>query len=449
MCQRWRGVLTACSSLWTHLECKHVEKTRTYIERSKSSPLEITLYEFGASDDYLKDAFLLVIPHISRIMSVRIVGGEDLLQHFTKHFSCPVPLLRHLDLQFTFNPPPVLNNVLFDRNVPSLRTLTMGGVIPHLPWDNLPQLTTFTMSRLVSTEVLSVTRLLDVFSNAPLLSKIELRAIPKSSDAPPRRLVSLPCLESLTILTGETHISTLLNHLSIPAGAFLHLELDFNGVESPLPKFLPKNLETLRNIDHITSAYLYFELTVVIVKLDGPSGGLNMRGDRADWIGPTTTMVSERNTLSSLDYFDTSKIQRLAFTTYGFPMHDEIDESLHYVLNIMGDLRTLFLNQCNILPFIPALDPDRNPKKSVPCPKLEELVLYIEDEERFYITELMNMAKGRASKGSKFRSITVIGLEGVVSEGDVFKLRECVEHVECRYEEHEPRWDGIPEYGRN
>ena len=73
-------------------------------------------------------------------------------------------------------------------------------------------------------------------------------------------------------------------------------------------------------------------------------------------------MVSEHRILSSLDYFDTSKIQRLAFTTYGFPMYDEFDESLHSVLDIMEDLRTLFLNRCNILPFISALDPDRNPK---------------------------------------------------------------------------------------
>ena len=61
----------------------------------------------------------------------------------------------------------------------------------------------------------------------------------------------------------------------------------------------------------------------------------------------------------------------------------------------------------------------------------------------------MNMAEGRASKGSELRSIMVIGPEGVVPEVDVFKLRECVEHVECRFEEHELRWDGIPDYGRN
>ena len=448
VCQRWREIFIAHSSLWTHLECKHVEKTRAYIERSKSSPLEIALCEFGRLGDDLKNAFLLVIPHISRVMSIKIVGSEDLFRTFTMHFSCPVPLLRHLDLYITWQPPPVLDNTLFDCDLRSLRTLTMAGVVPHLPWKSLPQLTAFTLSRLVSTVELSVTRLLDLFSNAPLLSKIELHVISKSSDAPPGQVVSLLRLERFSMMTDERSTSTLLNHLLVPAGALLHLGLHFHGIESPLPKFLPKNPETLRNIHHITSAYLYFELTVFIIKLDRPSGGLNMRGCRADWTGPNT-VVSERMILSSLDYFDTSKFQRLAITKYGVPTYDEFDESHHYLLGIMNGLRTLFLNQCNALPFISALDPDRNPQKSVPCPKLEELVLFIRDEGRFYVKELMDMVKGRASKGSELRSITVIGLKGVLVEEDVFKLRECVEHVECRFEKYHPRWDKIPDYERN
>ena len=87
MCQHRRGVLTAYSSLWTHLEFEDVGKmARAWVERSKSSPLEIALYGFGASDDFLKDAFLLAIPHISRVMSISIVGDEDPFQEFTMHF---------------------------------------------------------------------------------------------------------------------------------------------------------------------------------------------------------------------------------------------------------------------------------------------------------------------------------------------------------------------------
>ena len=448
VCQHWREVLTAYSSLWTHLECKDVEKTRVYIERSKYSPLELALHE--GAHYHLEDAFLLVIPHISRVISINIVGGGKLFQYFTSHFSCPVPLLRHLNLALTCNPPHVLNGSLFAGDLSSLRTLTLDGIIPHIPWSNPPQLTNFTVFSLVSREEISVTQLLDLFSNAPLLNKIELHTIPKSSDAPPGRVVSLPCLEIFTILTRLASISTLLNHLLIPAGTLLHLGFDFRGFDSPLPKSFPKNPENLQNLLHVTSGYLYFEQASIAIKLDGPSGELDMRGNRVDWYA-STAIISECRILSSLDYFDISKIQRLAFTTYGFPMHEEVDESLHYVLNIMDDLRTLFLNQCNNLPLISALDPDKSSQKLVFCPKLENLIFYINDRKPFYVRGLTDMAKGRALKGAKLRSIIVISQGGGMPENEVSKLGEYVEHVGCRFEEREPRcrWDEIPDDGRN
>ncbi|KAF9647942.1 hypothetical protein BDM02DRAFT_3072018, partial [Thelephora ganbajun] len=39
VCRGWREVLIAHSALWTRLDCTDAEKTRVYIERSKSSPL--------------------------------------------------------------------------------------------------------------------------------------------------------------------------------------------------------------------------------------------------------------------------------------------------------------------------------------------------------------------------------------------------------------------------
>ncbi|KAF9780763.1 hypothetical protein BJ322DRAFT_1081538 [Thelephora terrestris] len=445
VCQRWREVFTAHSTLWTYLKCKDVEKTRVYIERSKASPLKISLRESREQPHhYTQDAFLLVIPHISRVTSIMIFGGEELFETFTVHFACPVPLLRHLTLHLSLHPLPVLSSTLFNGNLPSLRTLSLGGIIPHLPWQNLPQLTAFTLFGLVSKNDISVTRLLDFFSNAPLLREIDLRVLPKSSDAPPGRVVSLPCLENFKIMTDNTHASTLLNHLSIPAGAILDLAFDFHGSDSPLPDFLPKNPDNLQNLLHITSAHLCAGPVTIGIKLGGPSGGLDMYGNRKDWRG-SDTMVSERRTLPSLDYFDISRIQRLAVTAYSFPWHNETDESIQHVLNIMSDLRALFLNQCTSEPFISALDPEQNHQKLVLCPKLERLVFCVDVKEcfLFYIGGLADMVKGRASKGSKLRSIIVITLGGLMFEREVSKLREYVEHVEHRFEKRLPEWDGV------
>ena len=173
-----------------------------------------------------------------------------------------------------------------------------------------------------------------------------------------------------------------------------------------------------------------------------------MRGSRVDW-HRGSPVASEHSTFRSLDYFGISKIQRLAVTMYGFPMHDENDESTYYILGIMKELHTLFLNQCNNLLFTLALNPDRNPQKLIPCPKLENLIFCIEDQGSFNIRVVINMARERASKGAQLRSIVVISQGELVPENEVIELREYAEYVEWRFEERQFRWDGIPDYRRN
>ena len=55
VCRGWREVLIARPSLWVRLYCKNTDRTRAYIERSKSSLLELSLYKREATT-YLEDA---------------------------------------------------------------------------------------------------------------------------------------------------------------------------------------------------------------------------------------------------------------------------------------------------------------------------------------------------------------------------------------------------------
>jgi hypothetical protein len=87
------------------------------------------------------------------------------------------------------------------------------------------------------------------------------------------------------------------------------------------------------------------------------------------------------------------------------------------------------------------LNPDQTPLNPVPCPKLEELVLYVESRDTFNIPELMSMAKERASRGAKLSSITIVGLGELVPGKEVFKLRAHVAHVDYRVGEEPPNWD--------
>ena len=441
VCRGWRDVLIRCSLLWTSLNCVDFDKTRVYIERSRSSPLEVSLNE-SKSPCYRMGPFLLVVPHIGRVDSLAVVGGASLLQNLMKYFSCPIPLLRNLTIRLDCGFPPALSAELFNSDLSSLCKLTLAGVIPHLPWQNIPKLTTFTLFDIPG-EKISVARLLDFFTNAPLLNLIQLFSMPETSDAHPRRVVSLPCLKVLAISAGSAHSSILLNHLCIPTGALLHLGFDFTGEESPLPKVLPKTPENLQNALHITSACLRFGLTF-FVRFKGPSGELHMNAPRSEW-ALSTSVVPDRRFLQSLDYFDLSRIQRLAVRTYEHPGLEEIDISPpSHILGITKDLRTLLLNKGNNLPFILALNPGKNASDRVLCSKLEDLIFYVDNRKSFNTPELMNMAKERASKGAKLRSILVASPVVFLCEEDVLKLKGYVVHVECRTQESEPEWDSIP-----
>ena len=105
----------------------------------------------------------------------------------------------------------------------------------------------------------------------------------------------------------------------------------------------------------------------------------------------------------------------------------------------MKGLRTLTLIQCNNLPFILALNPGQNPSNHALCPELQEIVLYVEERESFNISELMAMAKERASRGAEILSITIVGLGELVPGREVFKLREYVANVDYKVGENPPK----------
>ena len=442
VCQGWRDVLIGYPLLWTRLNCVDRDKTRVYLKRSKSSPLEVSLHEF-VTWNHRVGAFFLVAPHIGRIDSLTVEGGEFLLQNLTKYFSCPTPLLRNLSIDLKCKPPPALSAVLFNGDLSSLYKLSLAGVDSLPPWKKLPKLTAFTLSD-VPNEKISATRLLNFFANAPLLNSIELYSIPETSDASPGRVVSLPCLKSIAIYPGLSHSSNLLNHLRIPTGALLHLWMDFGGEDSPLWRVLPETSDNLQNIRYITSVYLNFHSAGFSVLLNGPSGELHMSGSRQDQL--TTTLIPlERRILWSLKYFDLSRIQRLAIGSYEFPGFREADSSTTYhVFRTMKDLRTLFLSRCNNSPFILALDPAQTPPDPILCPKLEELILYVGHKETVNPLELVNMAKERSLRGAKLHSIVLASLGKILWEWVVPRLEEHVVRVKRRTWENAPDWDSIP-----
>ena len=421
----------------------NVDKTKVYIERSKSSPLEICLRQVG-NTPYQEEAFILTVPHIGRLRSLSMSGNPTkVLPTLVKHFSCPVPLLNKLNIDLICDQAPILPEELFNGDLSSLHELRLAGVITPLPWRGSLNLTTFEFSRVPGGSIL-LNQILDFFESAPHLRHIRFHdSIPNSSNAPVERVVSLPHLKELSILAQPAHF-ILLNHLSIPARASLRLEFTISGRESPISSYLPKSPDNLNNLSHITAVNLCFGAEQKSMRLNGPSGELCITGNLVPGGDQPHGAI---RLLSSLNQFDFSRTQRLAITLYCH-RRDTPTQAETWVLRSMEDLRTLVLSRCSSLPFIlilnPNKNPDTNPDKNLLCPKLEEVVLYVERPDQFYINELLSMTEERASRGAKLSKITIVSTAALAPTKEVFQLRKYVSRVKCEFDDAPPAWDFLP-----
>ena len=125
VCHSWREIFISRSSLWTYLDLKNVDKTRTFIRRSKSSPSNV--YACGLyADPYLVDTLSLVIPHIPRLES--FIFHSNSIPVALHNFHCHAPLLENLEIHISSRAAYTLDIPLLSGDLPSLRTLSLAGI---------------------------------------------------------------------------------------------------------------------------------------------------------------------------------------------------------------------------------------------------------------------------------------------------------------------------------
>ena len=450
VCQRWRRIFVSRPSLWTRLDCKHVEKTKVYIERSQISPLEIHLDGSGIPH-FLEKALRLAVSHIGRLDTLSVSSWRPLvtpalLPALVKHFSRPVPLLKRLKIDLTRDPSPALPGTLFSGDLSSLRELHLTAALVPLSWSGLENLTIFTLSGVLDRYTI-LAHLLDFFVAAPRLCDIELHnSAPAHSNAPPGRIVSLRNLKKLGIIGCFTN-SILLDHLSIPSGATVTLVFNFSGPISPIPPRIPHALDNLHNLSHITAVNFCFGRKRRAIQLNGPSGELYVHGK---WIreGARHHLGTNR-LLRFINRFDASRCRRLQITQYGCRLDPSAPIAacaIYQLLLPMGDLHTLTLTESNQLPFILTLNPDKNSDKIVLCPELEEITVYFgHSRYLLHIEELLDMAEARALRGVRLSVITIVCVDALTPPRGVSKLRKHVSRVECKFNNVLPAWDHLPE----
>jgi hypothetical protein len=440
VCRAWREVFISRSSLWTDLGCADEGKTRIYLERSGSLPVNLSL----DADDQLSShhPFSRIIPHaIGRLGSLTIQGTPRNLQDITAHLSRPAPLLKKLWIcggYYNTHVNPVLTPALFNGDLSSLRTLRLAFVNTRLPWRSMVNLTSFSLLH-PSPGAISVKKFLDFFEGAPRLRKVSLGSPSPAPGAQDERLVSLACLERIEI-TGDGSASLLLNHLLIPVGAHLKIEVDLPS--PPNKDHPPRFLDNLRNLPNFTAVELHGGGLDPHVQFSGPNGQVTM-------IPRTSRDDKTRLVLESLDQFDTSKVEQLKIDR-GNGGESPSSDPLYRALLPMKHLRTLTLHHCAIPRiFVRALHPTMSSSGTVVCPDLEELVIVFNGGS-LDMRAVIEVAAARASRGAKLKSvkIQVIG-QDKFARVDLLELKKHVFDVECSPEVDgtDGDGDGITEEG--
>ena len=383
VCRGWREIFNSHSSLWTHLNFTNIERTRAYIQRSKSSLLNISIGNRGIKT-YLNHTLPLVIPHVSRLRS--LVVNAPSIPDVLRHFRCHAPLLEQLDIENT-SPDVQILNALFGGDPSHLRGLSLVGVATDLPWTNMANLTVFRLSCPRGHEV-TVTQLLDFFESAPLLHTINItNSIPNSSDAPPKRIVSLRHLNSLSI--GGVSVHPILTHLHIPTGASLSVRTVFSSQSSPLLDYLLEPPPNFENLSHITM--LNFCFKDKHAQLVGPNWSLCLSSDWDDQVVPSSNMGHQ--ILHSLGPHILSTTRRLTISGFVYPSLANTEECpVFRTLSSMNDLQTLILIECKNKLFTSTLNPERHPSQLVLCPNLEKIIIY--STSQCNTKGLVSMARG-------------------------------------------------------
>ena len=422
VCQAWRKIFASCPSAWTDLDCENADKTRVYLERSKSLPVDLRLERVEGLSPY--DPFFQVISHaIPRLRSLAIHGTPANLQDIVSQLSRPAPLLRSLTIEVDCGCSPqrgpAITTTLFNGDLSSLRELRLKCVTTALPWRNMANLTSFTLGYTLVGDF-PIKHLLDFLKSAPRLRKVRLHNAIPTSGAQNGRLVSLGCLKRMDIIGGGPS-SLLLDHLLIPVGAKLTTQVGSLGPladGSLVDGHLPRSLDNLRNFSDST-IQLHLEEFRPRIRFSGPNGQVTMVP------APPRTNTTH-HVLKSLFRFDPSKIERL--TIVGGNLEDNHDGcTILGAFIAMKGLRTLIISRCkNLSASIRGVLDD-----NIACPKLEELVLDPRVHgEKFDIQVVVEIAAVRASRGRELKSVRIVSGNKTV-QSCALKLEQYVSHVEC------------------
>ncbi|KAJ7817830.1 hypothetical protein B0H13DRAFT_2683031 [Mycena leptocephala] len=244
ICHTWREIALGTPALWRAIGSyssnvilyeRKIQIFDIWLNRSRFCPLYLRIEDLTGLDEMLA----AVVPHRARWEYLELYFPSSDL----RIIDGPMPLLRYLELFLNF---PV--EAIAFREVPLLRTAVLNNdaaLSVVLPW---AQLTSLTLLRVYPCECVPV------LQKTPNLVRCELEVWFDSDNDQPGPDITLPCLESLTLVeTADGEVTGFLETFIVPALRRLEIPNRFLG-RSPIDSltgFISKSGCKLEEV-HIT-----------------------------------------------------------------------------------------------------------------------------------------------------------------------------------------------------
>jgi len=393
VCHYWRSALISAPCLWTGVQCYDVDRTSTYLERSKSAPIDILAAKTRSvlpSDSALE----LVVPHLGRVRLMRIVpfsSGETLLAIFS--FRSPAPLLQHLEISgFPRGHISQLPRDFLGCHTPSLRTLIWDdlSLLPAFPPRLNPTYPPLDGADYPPTPLCAV---LGLLSSAPRLQHLSISILDGSeaTDSTPVHDIHLGSLRRLRSVSGVA-LSRIIPHFKAPQLKELSVILP-SGVGVP----------TIADLLPSDSYPLITEATTVDFYAGPGDSGIKLRGNGIKVTVNTFSphVEATNNFFSNMSSFSFARVTNLMLRMMARPLATRIGE--------FTNLESLDLIRCEEdADVFSALSASPQSGFRILCPRLVRMKISFYNPDAHAVDSFRQMVRSRKEAGNPLVNVNLI-----------------------------------------
>lgn len=292
VCHRLREVVLSCPTLWSTVQTSHYhhEKLGLVLQRSGSSPLDLTIFIDREFLDKCRD---LIRSELHRVRTIRFIGTDsDVVEEFYEHLSgTSAPLLELFDVFSSTRLPPRL----FNDDTPLLHTLSLCDT-PEVDWRypifGCGHLEVFCGVDITFKPLLTGSDVFDMLTAlAPSIRILELMYLVEplptrhtTTDAPsPFNQLTLPHLDSLCLIGDAIATSYIISHIIPTHSLELDVSVDISNTSQLttiltwITLLIGNEAVTSIDITHQSiNKYIHFELGPVPITV---AAAIDVHGD--------------------------------------------------------------------------------------------------------------------------------------------------------------------------